>query len=136
MLKQFLLTSAARHFGPRPFTRRELLDSVEQDLRQENLWQEMDDAPSQSTDPKSIGRANIDWSISALSSEHSLRHVGHNQWTLPARFWGLSGNGNGAVVSPTAVADKLQRLASVTGRANGSPIPVEALRRENLYRNS
>ena len=143
LLKDLVIQVAFQQFGTDEFQRRELMDRVEQRVRAAGHWDSADDAPSGSVGLKSRGLAAIDWTITELKREQRLSNPAPDRWRVPARFWpelakitggSRSGSGNGVSPEPAIIRERLRRLASVTARVAGPPIPLDALRRENLYK--
>lgn len=81
-LKDVVVATMQRCFGNRIVTRHQIVDEVEHAIRNNGQWEVFDDAPSKSTDPKSKGRANIDYAISALKREGLLENPARNQWRV------------------------------------------------------
>ncbi|GJM24825.1 MAG: hypothetical protein DHS20C16_12400 [Phycisphaerae bacterium] len=63
--------------------RHQVIDAVEQHLRDDGHWEADDDLDSESTDPKSKGRAEIDYRLSDLKRERRLETPRRNQWRFP-----------------------------------------------------
>jgi hypothetical protein len=70
------------HHGNDLVARHRIIDIVEQYLRKNGLWEASDNSPSSSTDPKSIGRANIDWRITDLKRDGRLGNPSRNMWRV------------------------------------------------------
>ena len=68
----------------RNIERRRIIDEAERRVRASGHWELDDDRESQSTSPKSIGRANIDWSITKCKRQGRLDNPAHNQWRVAA----------------------------------------------------
>ena len=81
-LKNMVVDTMRRCFGNRIVTRHQIIDVVEQAIRNSGQWEASDGAPSASTDPKSKGRANIDYRISDLKGEGRLESPARNQWRV------------------------------------------------------
>lgn len=75
-----LVVHTVQRFAGGGMERRRIIDRVEQRLRNRGAWEASDDAWSESTDPKSIGRAAIDWAISDLKQRKRLEHLARNRW--------------------------------------------------------
>lgn len=66
-------------------SRHRIIDIVEQYLRTNGIWEASDNSPSSSTDPKSVGRANIDWRITDLKKDGRLESPARNRWRVRGR---------------------------------------------------
>jgi hypothetical protein len=75
---------AEQRFGHNLFRRRELMDAVEEHIRDIGAWEPEDDVDSQSKGAKSRGLARIDWAISNLK-DRGLCNPAHDQWQVPSR---------------------------------------------------
>ncbi len=80
-----LVVDAVRRFAGGGMARRRIIDRVEERVRNLDAWEASDDAWSESTDPKTIGRASIDWAIADLKKQGRLEHLGRNRWGVPAQ---------------------------------------------------
>ena len=70
-------------YGDGTFARRALMDAAKQRVTELGEWKPDDDEPSQSPDRKSVGLANIDWSITRLFKGHLLQKVRrHGFWRV------------------------------------------------------
>jgi len=65
--------------------RRRIIDRVEERIRELGAWEPTDDEWSQSADPKSIGRARIDFAISDLKRQGRLDNPSRDHWGLPKK---------------------------------------------------
>jgi len=82
-LRDLMVSLARERFGDRTFTRRELMELTEGELKRRGVWQAEDDGPSDSSRGLSKGVVWIDWAISALKKERRLAHVARNTWRVP-----------------------------------------------------
>ncbi|CAG0990214.1 hypothetical protein PHYC_02247 [Phycisphaerales bacterium] len=131
-LKRIILATAELQFGDQPFSRRALMLASERAVRAAGAWDPKDDRLSDSKSPKSIGLAKIDWAISALAKDARLDSVARGRWKLTSS--GSNGNGNGKHRhAGPVIADRLRRLALVTGTVTGKPLSHRAGTREVLY---
>ena len=81
-LKDMVVTTMQQCYGNSIVDRHHIIDVVEHAIRNNGQWETSDDIPSRSTDPKSKGRANIDYAISALKKEDRLDNPARNQWRV------------------------------------------------------
>jgi 5-methylcytosine-specific restriction endonuclease McrA len=81
-LQRLVLEVAVTRYGNGTFTRVDLRKVVEEHLRAHGMWSFGDDSASQSTDPKSIGQANIDFRISDLSRLGLITSQSWNHWRV------------------------------------------------------
>lgn len=81
-LKDMVVATMQRCVGNSIVDRHHIIDVVEHAIRNNGQWEASDDAPSRSTDPKSIGRARIDYAISALKREDRLENPARNRWRV------------------------------------------------------
>jgi hypothetical protein len=82
-LCDLVVDTVRRIAGDSLVERRRIIDRVEEQVRTQGAWEPSDDAWSQSVDPKSIGRAKIDWAISSLKEQGRLDNPQRNRWGLP-----------------------------------------------------
>lgn len=82
-LEDLVVALVERQFGHGLVERHQIIEAVEQEVRKTGVWEATDDADSQSTDPKSLGRAKIDYAISALKTEGRLENPSRKQWRVP-----------------------------------------------------
>ena len=80
-----LVVDTVRRFAGGGMERRRIIDRVEERVRRRGGWEPSDDAWSESTDPKTIGRAAIDWAISDLKRDGRLESLGRNRWVVAAQ---------------------------------------------------
>lgn len=80
-----LVVDTVSRFAGGGMERRRIIDRVEERVRRRGAWESSDDAWSESTDPKAIGRAQIDWAISDLKRQGRLAHLARNRWGVTAQ---------------------------------------------------
>ncbi|MDB6064092.1 MAG: hypothetical protein JWR26_300 [Pedosphaera sp.] len=73
---------ANEFFGPKPFTRRQLIDTTEQILRQQHLWTRRDDKLSGGIGTKPSGRIEIENRFADLQRWRVLLPRQANRWRL------------------------------------------------------
>ena len=76
-----MIEVARANFGAEPFGRRKLMKLTEDKVRKKGLWELEDDNLSGSSDPKSIGLANIDYRFSDIAHT-KLIQVRRGIWRL------------------------------------------------------
>ena len=79
-LAQLMVEVANERFGVQEFRRRDLKNATEQEVRTRGFWIPADDVPSNATDRKSLGLANIDYRVSDLAKWGSINTVRHTYW--------------------------------------------------------
>ena len=82
-LQDIVVDTVRRIAGDGLVERRRVIDRVEEEVREMGAWEPSDDAWSESVDPKSIGRAKIDWAISGLKGQGRLDNPARNRWGIP-----------------------------------------------------
>ena len=81
-LEELILDVAKQKFGRSEFTRRSLLEAVEDRLRSLGVWETIDDHLSGSSGLKSRGLASIDWRITDLKKSLRLLNIARDRWKL------------------------------------------------------
>jgi len=102
-LQRVVLEVAVARFGDGTFSRPQLREAVEARLRTEGEWTRVDDAASQSIDPKSKGQANIDWRITDLAGLKLISSVRRNCWRVGPSEAGGNGDGQPPPHIPTTI---------------------------------
>jgi len=80
-LAGLMIEIARSHFGTEPFDRKKLMELTEAKVRSQGLWEREDDHLSGSSNPKSIGLADIDYRFSDLA-HRKLIQVRRGVWKL------------------------------------------------------
>lgn len=83
---------AKTKFGQEIFSRRALMDKVEEVVRERGIWENKDDEPSGSRGKKSKGQEKIDYLFTPLKINKHLTHVGTDQWKVSDSEVELDGN--------------------------------------------
>lgn len=83
-LLRLMVDVAIKEFDHGIFRRRQLMNKVEQELKNKCHWdEEYDDIPSNSRGIKSRGLARIDYAFTPLKTIHNcLIHVDRDQWRV------------------------------------------------------
>lgn len=80
---EFIVETAKTKFGNKIFFRRQLMNTVEERMRDEGRWKAEFDKPSSSRGKKSKGLERIDYAFIPLKKTGQLIKVNKGQWCVP-----------------------------------------------------